>query len=75
MRTSKFSAFDDNVVLLIALGIGLTVFSTCVCFYLTIVSIGFWRLADGVILWTHPLILILSLKVIDPKNLWIFFGI
>ena len=41
MRASRCSTFSNNIVLPFALGDGLTICPFCVCFDLTIVSIGF----------------------------------
>lgn len=66
MSTSRSSTSGGNVVLPFALGVSLTVCLACVCFDLTIVSIGFWYLTGGVALQAYPLILFSSSEVMDP---------
>lgn len=63
MKTFGSLASSGNIVLLFALGIGLTVFFACICFDFIVVSIGFWCMAGSIILWVRLLIFILSLKV------------
>lgn len=63
MMTSGSLASSGNVVLSFALGVGLTICFARICFSLTSVGIGIWRLAGGVALRVHFLILILSSKI------------
>lgn len=65
IRTCRSLASDSDVVLPFTLGISLTVCSAHVCFGLTIIGVGFWRLAGGIALQARLLILIWSLEVMN----------
>lgn len=65
MSTSRSLTSGGNIVLSFALGIGLTVCSSRVCFGLIVVGVCFWCLAGGITLRARLLILILSSKITD----------
>lgn len=65
MSTSQSLTYDGNVVLLFVLGVGMTVCFAYVCFSLTVVGVCFSRLAGGVALQPHSLILISSSEYMD----------
>lgn len=65
MSTSESSNSGGNVVLSFTLGIDLIVYLARICFSLTVIGVGFWRLAGGIALRARFLILILSSNVTD----------
>lgn len=66
MRTSRFLVSDDNIILPFALGVGLSICLTRMCYGLTIVSMSFWYMAGGIVLQVCLLILISFSKITDP---------
>lgn len=65
INTSGSLTYDGNIVLSFALGVGLTIHPTYICFNLNIFGIDPWHLVDGVTLWACFLILVLFSEVTD----------